>query len=165
DPAEPVVGGFVSFAVTPAANGASATLSATTAVITDVGGEGQAAVTATANGTPGRYTASAMLSGTAPADFVLANASLVVDTALDDDDDASSATSLRKAIGYANALPGANTITFDPSVFGTTPRTITLTHGELMLTDATTTTIDGPGAGLLMVKGDNASGSRVFHVQ
>src|SRR5262249_15337368 len=73
------------------------------------------------------------------------------------------ATSLRKAIEYANALPGASTITFDPSIFGTTPQTITLIHGELTLTAPATTTIDGPGAGLLTISGNNAS--RVFHIQ
>jgi hypothetical protein len=158
NPAEPVAGGFVNFAVTPAAGGASATLSAASATISG----GQAAVTATANATTGWYTTAATLTGSAPADFVLANASLVVDTILDDADNADSVTSLRKAIGYANALPGADTITFDPSVFGTAPRTITLTHGELTLTDPATTTIDGPGAGPLTVSGNHAS--RVFHV-
>ena len=71
-------------------------------------------------------------------------------------------TSLREAIAYADSLPGPNTITFDPSVFGTTPQTITLTAGELTLTDPAGTTIDGPGAGLLTVSGNEAG--RVFQV-
>src|SRR5262245_30522759 len=40
------------------------------------------------------------------------------------------AGSLRQAILDANAAPGADTITFDPAAFAT-PRTITLTSGEL----------------------------------
>ena len=69
NPAEPVDGGVIRFAV-PSAGGASATLSAATATI--VGG--QAAVTATANATPGPYTASATAAGAGPASFALTNA-------------------------------------------------------------------------------------------
>jgi hypothetical protein len=69
------------------------------------------------------------------------------------------AGSLRQAILDANALPGADTITFDPGVFSTA-QTITLTSGELLITDSVT--IDGPGAGLLTISGNNAS--RVFDV-
>ncbi len=159
NPVEPVDGGVVSFDVTAASGGASATLSATTATIAG----GQADVTATANATAGWYTASAKSSGAAPVDFVLANASLVVDTALDYAESAGSVTSLREAITYADSLPGPHTITFDPAVFGTTPQTITLTNGELTLTNTATTTIIGPGAGVLTISGNNAT--RVFDVQ
>ena len=54
---EPVDGGVVSFAAPMA--GASATTSAATAVITNLSGEGQASVIASANNTPGAYIASA----------------------------------------------------------------------------------------------------------
>src|SRR5262249_14902621 len=43
---------------------------------------------------------------------------------------------LRQAVNLANALPSADTIRFDSSVFGTTPQTISLTVGELTLTDS-----------------------------
>ena len=69
---------------------------------------------------------------------------------------------LRQAINLADVEPDAP-VRFAPSVFGTTPQTITLTAGELMLTDPGGTVIDGPGAGLLTVSGNNAS--RVFYDQ
>jgi hypothetical protein len=62
--------------------------------------------------------------------------------------------SLRQAILDSNANPGADVITF--SVTGT----ITLTTGELLITDRLS--ILGPGAPLLTVSGNNAS--RVFHI-
>ena len=46
-------------------------------------------------------------------------------------------------------------------MFGT-PQTITLTRGELALTDSATTTISGPAANLLTINGNNSS--RVFNV-
>ena len=70
---------------------------------------------------------------------------------------------LRAAITYANSHPGPDTITFDPAVFGRKPRTIRVTGGPLVLTDPATTTIVGPGARLLTLKG-NARG-RVFDVR
>ncbi len=159
NPVEPVDGGVVGFAVTPTAGGASAALSAPTAVITN----GQAGVTATANAIPGRYTVTATGGAAGQAEFVLANASLVVTTTLDDTDDTDGLVSLREAVAYASSLPGSNTITFDPTVFGTKPQTITVTAGPITLTDPTTTTIEGPGANLLTVSGGGAS--RVFEVQ
>ncbi|MGO9913133.1 MAG: beta strand repeat-containing protein, partial [Isosphaeraceae bacterium] len=70
--------------------------------------------------------------------------------------------SLRQAIAYAELLSGNETVMFDPTVFST-PQTITLTSGQLNLTDATgTLTIQGPGANLLSVNGNNAS--RVFYL-
>lgn len=62
--------------------------------------------------------------------------------------------SLRQAILDANGTPGTDTITF--SVTGT----ITLTTGELLITD--NLNILGPGANLLTISGNNAS--RVFHI-
>jgi hypothetical protein len=72
----------------------------------------------------------------------------------------SGAGSLRQAVLDANSLfVGANTITFDP-VFVATPQTITLTTGELAITD--TLTIQGPGSAILTVNG-NAAG-RIFNI-
>jgi hypothetical protein len=69
--------------------------------------------------------------------------------------------SLRWAVDQANSLVGADTITFDPSVFATS-QTIPLTAGQLELKDVATTTITGPGADLLSISGNYAS--RVFQV-
>jgi hypothetical protein len=65
----PVDGGVIAFTVNPAANGATASLSATTATITG----GQASVTATANTVPGTYTVTASAAGASPASFSLTN--------------------------------------------------------------------------------------------
>ncbi len=65
--------------------------------------------------------------------------------------------SLRQAIFDANANPGADTIQFDSSLNG---GTITLTAGELAITDSLT--IDGPGATNLTISGNNQS--RIFDV-
>ena len=67
--------------------------------------------------------------------------------------------SLRKAILDANAMAGDDTITFATPFFST-PRTITLTSGELAINS--NLTITGPGANLLTVAGNNAS--RVFRI-
>ena len=74
--------------------------------------------------------------------------------------DDSGAGSLRQAIDLTNNTPGADTINFDSTVFGTTPQTITLTSGELVITDDLT--INGTGANNLTVSGFNAS--RVFKI-
>jgi hypothetical protein len=66
--------------------------------------------------------------------------------------------SLRAVLAATNAHPGADTIVFS-EVF-TVPRTITLTSGQLAVTDAVT--VAGPGATLLTVSGNNAS--RIFKV-
>ena len=71
--------------------------------------------------------------------------------------------SLRAAVDLANVLATAETISFDPQVFGTMPHTITLTAGPLVLTDPATTNIIGPGANLLTVSGNSAS--RVFDME
>jgi fibronectin-binding autotransporter adhesin len=157
---EPVDGGMIGFTVP--ATGASAALTAPTAAIAT----GQAAVTATANATTGTYIVTASAAGSGSAGFVLTNAeapSLVVTTALDVVNILDGLTSLREAISFADSLPGFQTIVFDPSVFGTTPQTITLGLGELPLTNKHTTTITGPGAALLTVSGSGAS--RVFDVE
>ena len=64
------------------------------------------------------------------------------------------AGSLRAAVSAANANPGADVIDF------TTTGTITLTSGELDITDSLT--INGPGASALAVSG--AGVSRVFGI-
>ena len=69
----------------------------------------------------------------------------------------SGANSLRQAILDANATAGADTIDFDALLSG---GTITLTSGELQITDDLT--INGLGAENLTVSGNNAS--RVFNV-
>src|SRR5262249_27296075 len=62
------------------------------------------------------------------------------------------------AIGYAISLGGSRTVTFDPSVFGTTQQTITLTGGALNITNTgLQLTIQGPGASLLSISGNNTS--------
>jgi hypothetical protein len=66
------------------------------------------------------------------------------------------AGSLRQAVLDANANAGADTITFDPSVTGT----ITLTSGEIGITDSVT--ITGPGSAILAVSGSDVS--RVLNV-
>src|SRR5262249_34319457 len=87
--------------------------------------------------------------------------SLVVTTAEDDVvNKIDGLTSLREAIAYANTLPGANEITFDPTVFAT-HRTIPLIGGPLAMIDAATTTIVPPAAGVT-ISGNNAS--RVFFI-
>jgi CSLREA domain-containing protein len=71
-------------------------------------------------------------------------------------------TSLREAISAANANPGDDTITFDPSLTATSPATITLTRGQLSLSGGAAITINGPGADRLAISG--GSTSRVFQV-
>ena len=67
---------------------------------------------------------------------------------------------LFEAVTLANYQAGADTIAFDPALFAT-PQTITLTAGQLELTDSAATTITAPTAGLT-ISGNNAS--RVFQV-
>ncbi len=67
------------------------------------------------------------------------------------------AGSLRQAILDANAASGADVIAFDAAVFNT-PRTITLTSGQLTIQDSDLT-INGPGANLLSISGNNQSRS------
>lgn len=69
------------------------------------------------------------------------------------------AGSLRQAVLDANAASGANTITFDPSVFSA-PQTIVLAGSVLTISD--TLTITGPGANLLTVSGNDSV--RVFAI-
>ncbi|MDG4595915.1 MAG: choice-of-anchor Q domain-containing protein [Candidatus Contendobacter sp.] len=64
--------------------------------------------------------------------------------------------SLRQAILDANGAAGADTITFQAGLTGT----ITLTTGQLAITDSVD--IQGPGAAMITVSGNNAS--RVFYL-
>ncbi len=73
----------------------------------------------------------------------------VVTSLLDDDREGT----LRWAVDQANLHHGEDTITFDPTVFGT-PQTITLAQGPLTLTDPAQTSIHGPDAGV-MISGDD----------
>jgi predicted outer membrane repeat protein len=75
--------------------------------------------------------------------------------------DDGSAGTLRWAVAQANANNQADTIDFS-SLFNT-PQTISLTTGQLALTDKATTTITGPGANLLTISGNHAS--QVFDIE
>ena len=72
--------------------------------------------------------------------------------------------SLRQAIADANADPcPPSTITFDTNGVFATPQTITLTNGELLVTNSVT--IAGPGPATLTVDGNFPNTTnRVFHV-
>ncbi len=78
----------------------------------------------------------------APPDFVVKNANKA------------GPSSLRQTILDANTIAGANTISFDPTVFSTA-KFITLSSGELSITDALT--ITGPGASFATISGNSAS--------
>ncbi len=62
---------------------------------------------------------------------------------------------LRGAIDMANILNAAETITFDPSVFSTS-QTITVSSTLNLTETAGSEVIDGPGASLVTVSGNNA---------
>ena len=69
------------------------------------------------------------------------------------------AGSLRQALIDANATAKADVIVFDPAVFAS-QQIITLTGGQLEITNSVT--INGPGANLLKISGNNQS--RVFYI-
>ena len=70
------------------------------------------------------------------------------------------AQTLRDAVNFANSQGVAAAISFDPGAFAS-PQTITLTHGPLSISTVSgNITIEGPGAGLLAISGNNSS--RVF---
>ncbi len=97
---------------------------------------------------------------TGPADTLTVIPSSVVNTTADNFGFSHGTISLRDAIAGANAVPG-QTITFDPTVFASA-QTITLSLGQLELSDTSgTETITGPAAGVT-VRGNNTS--RVFQV-
>jgi hypothetical protein len=158
---EPVNGGVVSFFANPN-NGASPALSSPVATIAG----GQAAVNATANATPGRYsvtastfaglTSFALTSRAAPPIGKRTPSPIVVKLS-------DGLTGLRAAIAYANSHPGPDTIILEPPADYSRHQTCTLTGGPLVLTDPATTTIIGPGAGLLTISGGRQS--RVFDIE
>jgi hypothetical protein len=65
--------------------------------------------------------------------------------------------SLRQAVLDANVSAGADAVAFAPGLTGT----ITLTSGEILITDSLA--VPGPGAGVLTVSGNDQS--RIFHVE
>jgi len=73
----------------------------------------------------------------------------------------SGAGSLRQAILDGNAAAGADTINFTEVMADTTPDTITLTGGQLQISDDVTIN-NAAGASLLTISGNNTS--RVFQV-
>ncbi|BBD69051.1 hemolysin-type calcium-binding region [Nostoc commune NIES-4072] len=73
----------------------------------------------------------------------------------DDGDRNNGITTLREAINLANATPGDDTIAFGGIFKDTTPDTITLTSGQLTITDDLS--ILGTGISKLTVSGNNAS--------
>ena len=94
--------------------------------------------------------------------------SLVVTTELDVIDPTDDLTSLREAVAFANSNPNASVITFGDgsSLSGGTDFTDatadTITLGGSQVSIITSATVDGPGADLLTVSGDNVS--RVFNI-
>ena len=90
---------------------------------------------------------------------VAAASQLIVTTELDEVDGDLSAgdLSLREAVGLANASAGAQTISFDASLAGSTIR---LSHGTLQLTESVT--INGLGDDLLTLEGIGFS--RIFSI-
>jgi hypothetical protein len=67
----------------------------------------------------------------------------------------SGAGSLRQAVSDANAAASDDTIVFDASF--NTPQTITLAGSEIVVVANGSLTINGPGANLLTISGNNAS--------
>ncbi len=123
-------------------------------------------MTATANSWIGSYAVNASTAGATSVGFALTNIenqSLEVTTAADVVNAVDDLTSLREAIAFANSEPGPHTITLAPAFFGKSPRTIILTGGPLVLTDPAMTTIRGPGAKLLTIRGNGKS--RVFDIE
>ncbi|MCC6491679.1 MAG: right-handed parallel beta-helix repeat-containing protein [Pirellulales bacterium] len=75
----------------------------------------------------------------------------IVDSLADEDDQRYGAGdfTLREALRLANERPGVDFIEFDPALFAAGPATISLTLGELTITDSME--LHGPGSGLLTI--------------
>src|SRR5207237_4875684 len=67
--------------------------------------------------------------------------------------------SLRQAVADANLTTAEDRIVFDSTAFNS-PRTITLTSGTINI--HAPTVLDGPGASLVSISGNNAS--RIFYL-
>jgi hypothetical protein len=123
-----------------------------TPTVAAIGGTGLAMALA-----PGTSVITASLGGvTTAVTLTVLAPSFVVNTIQDLSGFYTGVTSLREAIAEASGLPGAHTITFDPTVFATA-QTITLTGGPL--TPGNTSgklTITGPAAGVT-ISGNNKS--------
>lgn len=87
--------------------------------------------------------------------FPVSNINAAVYTVSNTNDDGTG--SLRRAFAQANATAEEDIINFDSQIF-TTPKTITLTSGQL--TPFYSVVIEGPGANLLTISGNNQS--RIF---
>ena len=149
NPVEPVAGGTVTFSAPT--SGASAILSATTATIDT---NGQAGVTATANGTTGSYTVTASASGAAtPASFSLTNQTTIATVAVTW---GSQTTTLQTAADGLRMLPaGRNT---DMPWFGIQNLPITFNQAvSLAPTDVTVTGLIGVNYGPVTVSGSGTS--------
>jgi uncharacterized delta-60 repeat protein/CSLREA domain-containing protein len=85
----------------------------------------------------------------------------VTKTADTNDGVCNSDCSLREAIAAANANVESSQINFDAQIFGV-PQTITLSSDELVIADNHRLTINGTGANLLSISGNNQS--RVFRI-
>ena len=85
----------------------------------------------------------------------------VTKTADTNDGVCNSDCSLREAVAAANANVEASQINFDASLFSV-PQTITLASGELVIADNHRLAINGTGANLLTISGNNQS--RVFRI-
>jgi CSLREA domain-containing protein len=151
---EPVDGGSVSFASFPAANGASALISTSSALISG----GQAAIMAAPDNADGSYQVVASIVGSSVS-FSLTNVgptytSLVVNTASDSLAPGAGQLSLREAVGFANNDQSGNSnITFDPNVFASS-QTISLILDQLELSNTSETeTITGPASALTVSGG------------
>ena len=162
NPLEPVDGGVVTFIVHAAANGATAIVSASSAVIAG----GLASITAVPDNVVGEYHVDAVASGLS-ASFDLTNtgtpfSSLTVNTTIDSLAPGAGLLSLREAIAFANLdITGNATITFDPTVFASA-QTIDLSLGQLEMDNPNETeTIVGSAAGVTVDAGDS---SRVFQI-
>jgi hypothetical protein len=173
NPVEPVNGGVVRFDNPPAGSGARAIfldpnspLGFSTAQTFSVTvANGQAVVDVAPSNTFGSYTVTASAAGAPDASFRLTNTggffNLIVNTTSGDRFAGAGLLSLPLAIAFADLDGRPSQISFDPTVFDT-PQTITLTGGQLELTDTTgPETIWGPAAGVTVSGGGL---SRVFQV-
>lgn len=144
---EPVEGGQVTF--TPPSSGASAKLASDNVTI---GPSPQVSTIATANLSLGSYQVAASTTGGNTVNFNLSNFCVTSSPVVTNTND-SGPGSLRKALD--DACVGA-LVAFAPGATGT----ITLTGGELVITRPLT--VQGPGASVLTVSGNNQS--RVFRI-